>query len=155
MKVRGDLPKSKMSAKAKLLVKEYVAVETHEWHKPQFPEVYQRFFGKRAWHNGVGAWSRHSSFMCPVGCRSLESSLFLLSFLSFLPPFHPPCLPCKSRLLSWGEVRRGMTAWRPSDYRGKGIHSPDIYPHLLNLHHGTFLCLLYLRNTHHGAGVRM
>lgn len=33
MKVRGDLPKSKMSDRAKLLVKEYVAVETHEWHK--------------------------------------------------------------------------------------------------------------------------
>lgn len=54
MKVRGDLPKSKMTARAKLLVKEYVAIETHEWHKPRFPGVYQRFLGKRAWYNGVG-----------------------------------------------------------------------------------------------------
>lgn len=34
MKVRGDLPKSKMTARAKLLVTEYVAVEIHKWHKP-------------------------------------------------------------------------------------------------------------------------
>lgn len=68
---------------------------------------------------------------------------------SFLPPFHPPCLSYRSRLLPWGQVRSCMTEDLVTA-KGRWSHSLGICKHLLSPHPlNTFLCLLCHRNIHY------